>query len=231
MRREPGPGPGAGLAAPRLVRAAAAGGRDPDPVGEPGAGGVPPAARGPRGRAVRALEAAHDGRRGRDHGHGDLGARGRHAHHSQRPRAAPLLARRAAEPGERAARGDGDRGAATHDPGPGGRLHRAPAAPARGEAGDHGLGPGERALIAALARPDRAGRLVRGASLAAPGRPHPAAHRADAAHGPRSLLGRLIRAGEDLLRFLPQRRATRITRSWERPRSVAPSASATTYTR
>src|SRR5204862_3061606 len=51
-------------------------------------------------------------------------------------------------------------------PVPGRAVHASPAAPARGEAGDHRLGPGARPRRAPVAGADRAGRLVRGAPLA-----------------------------------------------------------------
>ena len=52
-----------------------------------------------------------------------------------------------------------------------------------------GLGPGQRAHVTAVARADRAGRLVRGAPLAAAGPAHPGPHGADAGDGPRAVLG------------------------------------------
>ncbi len=64
---------------------------------------------GLRRRSVRALEAAHDGPGRGDHGRRHLRARGRPAHHAHRPAAAPLLARRAAQPRQRAQGRDGDR--------------------------------------------------------------------------------------------------------------------------
>ena len=75
---------------------------------------------------------------------------------------------------------DGDRGPAADRPGAGGPLHRPPAAPARGQARHHRLGAGQRPHVAALAGADRAGRLVRGAPLAAPRPAHPRPHGADA---------------------------------------------------
>ena len=80
---------------------------------------------------------------------------------------APLLARRAAQPRERAARRDVDRRPAPDHPGAGRPVHRAPAPPARGEARHHRLGAGERPRVAAVARAHRARRLVRRQPLAA----------------------------------------------------------------
>ena len=59
----------------------------------------------------------------------------RPAGHPRRPLPAPHLARRAAEPGQRPARRDGDRRPAPDDPRPGRRLHPAPAPPPRGPPG------------------------------------------------------------------------------------------------
>ncbi len=59
-------------------------------------------------------------------------------------------------------------GPQAHRPAAGRPLHRAPAPAARGQAGDHRMGPGQRPHFAALARPHRARRLVRRAPLAAP---------------------------------------------------------------
>ena len=70
------------------------------------------------------------------------------------------------------------------------RYTRAPAPPARGQAGHHRLGAGQRPHVTAVAGADRAGRLVRGAPLAAARPAHPGAHGADAGHGPRAVLGR-----------------------------------------
>ena len=63
------------------------------------------------------------------------------------------------------------------------RYTRAPAPPARGQAGNHRLGAGERSHLAAVARAHRARRLVRGAPLAAARPADPGADRAHAASG------------------------------------------------
>ena len=78
---------------------------------------------------------------------------------------APLLARRAAQPGQRAARRDGDRRPAADPPGPGRRLHAASAPPARGQARADRLGAGQRPRRDPLGGADRARRLVRRAPL------------------------------------------------------------------
>src|SRR5206468_12673208 len=90
---------------------------------------------------------------------------------------------------ERPARRDGDRGPAADDPGPGRSVHRASAAPARGEARHHRLGPGERAGVAALERADRSRRVVRGPPLAAARPEDPGADGPDAPHRRRPLQG------------------------------------------
>ncbi len=104
--------------------------------------------------------AEHDRRRARRR-------RGRRAHHARRRAAAPHLARRAAQPAERAARRDvADRPAP--DAARAGRaVHRAPARPARGQARDHRLGAGQRPRLAAVVRAHRARPLLHRAPLAA----------------------------------------------------------------
>ena len=112
---------------------------------------LPPDARRQGRRAVLDLQAADDGARRRVHRRraGDPG--GRRPDHARRRAAAALLARRAAEPMERGARGDVDRRATPNNPGPGRAVHRAPARPPRREARDHRLGAGQRSGLAAMA--------------------------------------------------------------------------------
>ena len=94
--------------------------------------------------------------------------RGRHAHHPRRRAPAPHLARRAAEPASTccAARcrssGRGPTVQVQVD-----QYTDAPARPARGQAGHHRLGAGQRPRVAAVARAHRARPLVRRAPLAA----------------------------------------------------------------
>ncbi len=151
-----------------------------DQARDPRHGLLSPAPRRAPRRAVRAVEAAHDGHRRRGHGRGHLRDPGRLAHHPRGRPAEALLAGRAAQPVQRAHRRPGHRRAAPHRAGAGRRLHRAPAPPAGGAARDHRLGPGERAHLAALARADRARRLVRGPPLDAARPQDPGPHRADA---------------------------------------------------
>ena len=104
--------------------------------------------------------------------------RRRSSGHLGRQGAAPLRARRAAQPGQRASRRDGDRRPARDAARPGRALHRAPAPAPGAEAGDHRLVPDPRPRRHPLGGADRAGRLVRRAPLA---RPRPQDHRADPA--------------------------------------------------
>ena len=108
---------------------AAGGARDPPRVAR--ALHLPPAPRRPRRRAVRALQAAHDGHAAPSDGLRPARRRGRRPDHAGRRAAAPHLARRAAEPDQRAARRDVAGRPAPDRPGPGRPLHRAPAPPAR----------------------------------------------------------------------------------------------------
>src|SRR5688572_11719541 len=184
---EPRDGRRGGCAAPRDRLAAARGGRAGDQAREPRPGFLQAAARRPSRRAVRAVEAAHDGPRRAIDGRRHLRDPGRPAHHARRPPPAALLTRRAAEPRERPEGRVGARRPAPDRAGAGGPLHRPPAAPPRGEAGHHGVGADQRPHLAAVAGADRAGRLVRGAPVAEARPAHPAAHRADAGHGPWAL--------------------------------------------
>ena len=110
---------------------------------EDGGPGAVPAGTGRPGRArVRALQAPDDGRRGGAHRRGVRGRRGGPADHARRPRAPATLDRRAPAALERPHRRDGSRRTATDARLPGRAVHAAPAASARGEAGDHRLGPG-----------------------------------------------------------------------------------------
>ena len=67
------------------------------------------------------------------------------------------------------------------------RYTRAPAPPARRAPGHHGLGPGQRPRLAALARADRARPRLPRARLAAPRPLHPRRQRPHGRHGPRAL--------------------------------------------
>ena len=124
------------LAAPVLARRGGA-----DPAGDARAPDLPAAPRRAARRAVRPLQAAHDGQRRRDDGRRAGRRRGRLADHPARRGAAPHVDGRAAEPRQRAARGDVGRRPAPDGAGAGRPLHRAPARPPRRPAG-----------------PDRAGR-------------------------------------------------------------------------
>ena len=131
------------------------------------AGDLPARRVGADGEEFDLLQAADDDA-GRRPGRGrDAGARGRPARHAGRRAAAALLARRAAQPRQRAARRDGDRRPAPDPRGAGRGLHAAPAPAARGQAGDHRLGAGQRPRGDPVGRADRARRLVRGPPLAA----------------------------------------------------------------
>ena len=128
--------------------------RDRDQARQPRPGHLPPAPGRQRRRGVRDAEAADDGA-------GLRPGRGRHrrhprrpARHRRRPLAAPHLARRAAEPGQRAARRDGDRRPAPDDPRPGRRLHRRASAAATRSSPGSPAGPRSRA---APASPGRSG--------------------------------------------------------------------------
>src|SRR5689334_8191947 len=79
--------------------------------------------------------------------------------------------------------------------GAGRAVHRPPAGPARGQAGNHRLGPGQRAGLAPLARADRARPVVRRAPLAAARPADPRPDGADGAWRRRHLQGREGRMG------------------------------------
>ena len=153
-----------------------------DPAREPGPPDLPPAAHRTRRPAVRPLQAPHDGARGRAHRRGDGGQRGRLAHHPRRRLPAPHLAGRAAEPRQRPARArcrSSARGRRSRS-----RWSSTPSASAgawRCKPGDHRLGAGERARVAALVRAHRAGPLVRRAPLAATRPADPGPHGRDPA--------------------------------------------------
>ena len=66
-------------------------------------------------------------------------------------------------------------------------VHAAPAPPARGQAGAHGLGAGQRPRGDPVGGADRARRLVRRAPLAGARPADPRPHRAAAGHRPRAL--------------------------------------------
>ena len=100
------------------------------------------------GAAVRRAEAAHDGRRRRAHRRRAGGQRERFAHHPRRGAPAPDLARRAAEPAERAPRGDVADRAAPDVAGPGRAVHPPSARSPADQAGHHRLGAGQRPHVA-----------------------------------------------------------------------------------
>ena len=131
----------------RCVAAVSAAARrdDRDPARQPRPGrSTASAGSAADGARVRDAQAADDGAGRRPGRRRHRGQRGRPARHPGRPGPAAHLARRGAEPRQRAARRDGDRRPAPDDPGPGRALHAAPAPPPRGAARDHRLGAGQR---------------------------------------------------------------------------------------
>ena len=153
-----------------------------DPARVAGQPDLPPAARRPGRPAVRRAQAAHDGQRRRAPRRAGWPSSEGDARITRVGRAAAAhVARRAAQPRQRAARRDGDRRPAPDGARAGRPLHRAPARPPGGQAGDHRLGAGQRPHRAALGRAHRARPLVHRAPLVAAGPADPVAHRADGA--------------------------------------------------
>src|SRR5436305_7275738 len=164
----------------------------------PGPRHLPPDPGGQGRRAVLDLQAPHHDPRSGAHRRGSRDPGGRRQNHPPGRGAASVLARRAPESLERAARRDVRHRPEADASGSGRAVHRAPARQAQGQAGHHRMGPDQRSRVAAVGRADRARPVVRRAPIALARPEDPRSHHAIGSQRSRPVQGRDRRMASDV---------------------------------